>query len=399
MLNETLASLYEELRDYTRGTGISTPMLVLSEIMLRYAMENRIGLVLDRNFELYIQMARNLENPYHLYDRSELEEFLNAVDEALEKEGHGKVSDMITLLPFMYEEKENARFSEILGTKAFRSTYEAFVKEDFKSSENISSLLYTLSYQARKDWRDSRSYTLGILLAKALKLDDTALVREQLDNSELMLSAIAITTGGRVLTDRNNLVTRLLSPLSRKNGRIEEGEMNSLLITDELPEDLEKAFTESRRIAYLAPSSLLLSSSKESLETREALIESGRIEGVIVLPPLTAASNENVTVLMLGEKTNDDVCFADLNSRSRDRSYVKDNQLTENAMDAVALLLSERKETEGITRIVSYDEVKERKILVPMNYLEGKVEERKDTKELEKRIEELYGKLGALIAL
>ena len=399
MLNETLASLYEDTRNYTRGTELSTPMVVLSQIMLRYAMENRIGLVLDRNFDLYIQMARNLENPYHLYEKDELVSFFAAIDEALEKDGYEKISDMIDLLPFMYDEKENARYSELLGTKAFRSTYESFVKEDFKDRKNISSLLYTLSYQARKDWRNTRSYTLGLLLSNALDLDKTSIVRDELDNSELMLSAIAIESECRTHTEKESLLTRILSPMSRENERIEDDEKTTLLLTDTLPGDLDEEFKENERIAYFAPSALLLSSSRENLETREHLIESGRIESVIVLPPLTAAVNENITIIILSGKENENIGFADLNSKAKDRSYFKDNQLTEKAIDVVSSLLKDRKETEDITRLVSASDVKERRILVPMNYLEGKVVKRQDTEEIEKRIEELYGKLAALMEL
>ena len=399
MLNETTASLYEEMRNYTRGTEISTPMLMLSEIMLRYAMENRIGLVLDRNFELYIQMARNLENPYHLYERKELEEFLDAIDSALEKEGYGKISDMITLLPFMYEEKENRRFKDLLGSKAFRTTYENFLKEDFKDSRNISSLLYTLSYQARKDLRDERSYSLGTLLSKALKLDEESIVKDELSCSELMLSSIAISTGARTLTENDNLMTRMLSPLSRKTGKIEEGEKTTLLLTDELPENLDEALEENARIAYFAPSALLLSSSGENLEIREKLIEGKYIESVIVLPPLTAAASENTSIVILSSAEKDKISFADLNSKSRDRNYFRDNQLTETSMEVIEKLLTEDVETEDISRNVSYEEVKYRKILVPMNYLETRIEVQEDTEELEKRIEELYGKLAALMEL
>ena len=399
MLNERAASLYEELRNYTRGTEISTPMLMLSEIMIRYAMENRLGLVLDRNFELYIKMARNLENPYHLYEKKELEEFLDAIDSNLEKDGYEKISDMISLLPFMYDENENRRFNEILGTKAFRTIYENFLNQDFKDRKNISSLLYTLSYQARKDLRDERSYSLGTLLSKALELDDKSLVREDLDSSELMLAAIAISTGARTITDRKNLLTRILSPLSRRTGQIDEDEKTTLLITDRLPEDLEKSLEENERIAYFAPSALLLSSSRENLERREMLIDSGHIEGVIVLPPLTAAGNENTTIVLLSGDVNENISFADLNSKARDRSYFRDNQLTDLSIEAIERLFSEGLETLDISRKVSYEEVKERKILVPMNYLETKVEVQEDTEELEKRIEELYGKLAALMEL
>ena len=399
MLTETLASLYEEMRNYTRGTDISTPMAVLFQIVMRYAMENRIGLVLDRNFDAYIQMARNLENPYHLYGKKELKEFLADMDEALQKDGYDEISDMLELVPFMYDEKEWKRFNEILGTKAFRSTYENFLKEDFRDGSSMDSLPYTLSYQARKDLRDHRSYSLGTMLSKALELNAESMVVDELENSEFMLSAIALSSSCRIITEKKSLLMRMLSPLSMRKGSLEKGEKNALLLSENLPKDLESALQDYGKIAYFAPSALLLSSSRENLETRKELISSGRIESVMVLPPLSTSSNESTTILILNGKENDHIGFADLNSRSKDRNYAKDNQLTENAIEVLSSLLQEEKETDGISRCVSYGEVREKKILVPMNYLESKVETELDTEEIEKRIDTLYGKLAALMEL
>ncbi len=399
---EGVANLYEEFVKYTRTTGESASALILFHVFIRHCLETRRGLVLDRNFDLYMSIARHLENPYCLLERSELADFLEAVDEAAEKEDLEPLSifdkDMNLRedvpLTYLFDRTENENFRRILKARSFRDAYSSFISLDFSSRRALEDILYTVSWLSRKDCPREKGYSIGKLVSRLVGLSDgdAVIVRSSCTAmpaaSLALFSSIAIKDTGNVgLAAR---MTRMMTDSS--SAAFGPDTKVKLTITDGIPENVDKVLASTENLIAFVPSNLLLSSVKEIAEKRLYLIDRLFIRRVIVLPPLSAEEDRSLVMLQLRENGNEYVTFCDLKKDEKDKEMFLDNQMTEKAIEIASF-----DDADGLrTAKATYDEIAKSNLLVPGNYMDAKGRDDEDTEDLMARIEEKYVMLQSL---
>lgn len=400
---------YEEVSRYYRQRKESALTPVLLQIAVRYIIENRIGLSLEKNFDSYITMIRNLENPFSLYERKELASFFSSVDESLVKtdlqpleifDRRGCPSKDSGLL-HMIDSTENEEYRKCLNSKAFKEVYAAFIALDFKREGSREDVLYTISYLSRKD-KEEVSASLARLFTELLQIGSGDYVDVAMKDSSLFTSSLSCLYPLEMEREevKSDLFTRLAAFIGdlRSSHMVLEGRKKALFIDGELTA-VERLLDEYGHLVFFSSSALLLSSREDEEKLRSYLIDRRYIDAVIVLPKLTGLEEKNTVILMLDKQEKDSILLVDLKSEEKNRKYFVENQLTRFALNWIKDAYENRSRSTDYSIVVNYENLNKGSNLVPRNYMRREERLIRSTDELRYRIDSRYEALKELLGL
>lgn len=147
-------------------------------------------------------------------------------------------------------------------------------------------------------------------------------------------------------------------------------------------------------------SGILYSTGKEVRELREYLLGNRLIEAVITLPPINSGSSVNISLLVISKQNNDSVMFIDASSNevlqfsNNARNF--NTRLIDSGIDHITDILSEKKVIPGVSKLIPYNEVREKNTLVPTAYIDY-VKQTLDisSEEIQRKLDDLYEQLFA----